>query len=449
MFDRVLVANRGEIAIRIIKACQELDIETIAVYSDADENAKHVRFADEAKHIGASKAKESYLDQEALLNAGLDADADAIHPGYGFLAESEEFAAYVENSACTWVGPPSEVMGAFGEKTRARDIMMNADVPVVPGTTKAVTDAEEVHAFGNEHGYPVAIKAAGGGGGRGFRIVEDPEEAESQLRDASREADAYFDNPDVYLERFLEDPKHIEVQILADEHGNVRHFGERDCSIQRRQQKLVEESPSPALDEGTREEICDAAHRGAAAADYVNAGTVEFLYEDDEFYFIETNARIQVEHPVTELRTGVDLVKWQLRIAAGEELDFVQEDVDTHAAAMEFRINAEDPENDFTPLPGTLSTYDPPRGIGIRVDDGIDEGDTIAPFYDSMFAKFVVYGEDREEVLARARRVLNEATVEGIPTTIPFHRDLLEDDVFLENRHTTKYVDRMRDNDET
>ena len=424
-----------------MQACTELGIETVAVYSDADEDAKHVRLADDARHIGASKAKSSYLDQESLLDAAADAAVDAIHPGYGFLAESEAFAANVEESGFVWVGPPSDVMAAFGEKTRARTIMADADVPVVPGTDD-VTDADEVRAFADEHGYPVAVKAAGGGGGRGFRVVHGPDEAADQLRDAAREADAYFDNPDVYLEAFLENPKHIEVQVMADEHGTVRHFGERDCSIQRRQQKLVEESPSPALDPATREELCAAACRGAAAAGYVNAGTVEFLYEDGEFYFIETNARIQVEHPVTEVRTGFDLVKWQLRVAAGEELDFEQSAVEPRGTAMEFRINAEDPDNDFTPLPGDLSTYRPPRGIGVRVDDGVDEGDAIAPFYDSMFAKLVVTGADREEVLARARRVLDETVIEGVPTTIPFHLDLLDDETFVESRHTTKYVDR-------
>nr|WP_281063878.1 biotin carboxylase N-terminal domain-containing protein [Halarchaeum solikamskense] len=437
-----MIANRGEVAVRVMQACGELGIETAAVYSDADENAKHVRFADEAYHVGASKAKASYLDQDALLDAARDADADAIHPGYGFLAENVSFAANVEDSEFVWIGPPSDVMADFGEKTTARAIMADADVPVVPGTAEPVDDADAVRAFGEEHGYPVAIKADGGGGGRGFRVVHGPDEAASQFDDAVREADAYFDNPNVYLERFLEDPKHIEVQIIADEHGNVRHLGERDCSIQRRQQKLVEESPSPVLDEATRERLCAAACRGAAAAGYVNAGTVEFLYEGGEIYFIETNARIQVEHPVSESRTGIDLVKWQLRVAAGEELDFAQADVDPRGTAMEFRINAEDPSNDFTPLPGTLSTYRPPRGIGVRVDDGVDEGDAIAPFYDSMFAKVVVSGTDREEVLARARRVLTEIEIEGVPTTVPFHRELLEDETFIENEHTTKYVDR-------
>ncbi|MFC6718977.1 acetyl/propionyl/methylcrotonyl-CoA carboxylase subunit alpha [Natrialbaceae archaeon GCM10025810] len=443
MFDTVLIANREEIAVRIIQSCKDLGVEAVAVYSDADEGAKHVRMADEAYHIGGSKAKDSYLNRDAILEAAREADVDAIHPGYGFLAENESFAAAVEDSEFVWVGPPSEIMADFGEKTRARKIMAEADVPIVPGTTDPVTDPADVEAFAEEHGYPVAVKADGGGGGRGLKIVHGPDEIESQFADAVREGEAYFDNPNVYLERFLEDPRHIEVQVIADEHGNVRHLGERDCSIQRRQQKLVEESPSPVLDEETREEICEAARRGVAEAGYVNAGTVEFLYEDGDFYFLEVNARIQVEHPVTESLTGIDLVKWQLRVAAGEELSFAQDEVDPRGAAMEFRINAEDPDNDFTPIPGTISTYEPPRGIGVRVDDGVDEGDAITPFYDSMFAKVIVSGADREEVIARGKRALDETTIEGVPTTIPFHRRLLEDEGFLSNEHTTKYVDRQ------
>lgn len=442
MFEKVLIANREEIAVRIIQACTDLGIDAVAVYSDTDEDAKHVRMADEAYHVGGSKAQDSYLDQDALLEAAREADVDAIHPGYGFLAENESFAAAVEDSEFVWVGPPSEIMADFGEKTRSRTIMAEADVPIVPGTTDPVTDPADVEAFAEEHGYPVAVKADGGGGGRGLKVVHEPDEIESKYQEAVREGEAYFDNPNVYLEKFLEDPRHIEVQVIADEHGAVRHLGERDCSIQRRQQKLVEESPSPVLDDETRAEICEAARRGVAEAGYVNAGTVEFLYENGDFYFLEVNARIQVEHPVTEALTGIDLVTWQLRVAAGEELAFTQEEIEPRGAAMEFRLNAEDPDNDFIPIPGTLSTYEPPRGIGVRVDDGVDEGDAIAPFYDSMFGKVIVSGTDREEVIARAKRALDETQVEGIPTTIPFHRRLLEDEGFLANEHTTKYVDR-------
>ena len=449
MFEKILIANREEIAVRIMQACTELGIEAVAVYSDADEDAKQVRLADEACHIGGSKATDSYLDQESLLEAAREADVDAIHPGYGFLAENESFAANVEASDFEWIGPPSEAMADFGEKTKARKIMEQADVPVVPGTTDPVTDPEEVATFGEEHGYPLAIKADGGGGGRGLKIVREPDQIEDKLQEAIREGEAYFDNPNVYLERFLESPRHIEVQVIADKHGTVRHLGERDCSIQRRQQKLLEEAPAPDLDDETRDELCEAACRGVASAGYVNAGTVEFLYDDStdgdsddgEFYFIEVNARIQVEHGVSEELTGIDLVKWQLRVAAGEELTFSQDEVKRRGAAMEFRLNAEDPDNDFTPIPGTLSTYNPPRGIGVRVDDGVDEGDAITPFYDSMFGKVIVTGEDRAEAIARGKRALAETHIKGIPTTIPFHQQLLKDEGFLENEHSTTYVE--------
>ncbi|RQG89019.1 acetyl-CoA carboxylase biotin carboxylase subunit [Natrarchaeobius halalkaliphilus] len=442
MFDRVLIANRGEVAVRIVHACTELDIDAVAVYSDADEEAKHVRVADEAYYLGGSQAKKSYLNQDALLDVARLADVDAVHPGYGFLAENQSFAANVEESEFAWIGPPSSVMADFGEKTSARTIMKQADVPIVPGTTEPIEAPGAVEAFGEEYGYPVAIKADGGGGGRGLKIVHKPSQTESKLQDAVREGEAYFDNPMVYLERFLENPRHIEVQVIGDGHGTVRHLGERDCTIQRRQQKLVEESPSPVLDEEVRDEICEAARRGVAEASYENVGTVEFLYEDGEYYFLEVNARIQVEHPITEVRTGIDLVKWQIRVAAGEKLSFSQDEVDPRGTAIEFRINAEDPDNDFTPLPGTLSTFRPPTGIGVRVETGVDQGDSIAPFYDSLFAKLIVTGEDRDEAIARGKRALEGFDIEGIPTTIPFHRTLLEDRGFLENEHTTTYVER-------
>lgn len=450
MFERLLVANRGEIAVRVIQAAQELGIETVAIYSDADETAKHVRHADVSQRIGASVARKSYLDQESILEAAREADADAIHPGYGFLAENETFARCVEESEFVWVGPPADVMADFGEKTKARTIMQQAGVPVVPGTNDTVDSADEVRAFADEHGYPVAIKADGGGGGRGLKIVEAEREIGDKLEEAQREGEAYFDNPAVYVERFLENPRHIEVQVLVDAHGNARHLYERDCSVQRRQQKLIEETPSPSLDDETREELCEAARRGVSEAGYVNAGTVEFLYEaddddDGDFYFLEVNARIQVEHTITEVATGIDIVKHQLRIAAGEELGFEQEAVDPRDVAMEFRINAEDPDNDFSPTPGAVDTYRPPTGMGVRVDDGVDQGDEVSPFYDSLVGKYIVSGEGREEVLARSRRVLREADIEGISTTIPFHLAVLDDDQFRENEHTTKYLDEQFD----
>ncbi|MFB6132944.1 MAG: acetyl-CoA carboxylase biotin carboxylase subunit [Halanaeroarchaeum sp.] len=443
MFHSVLVANRGEIAVRIMRAAKELGMETIAVYSEADRHAGHVRYADQAYNVGPPPVSDSYLDQEAIIEVAQQAGADAIHPGYGFLAENAEFAERVEGTAgLTWVGPSADSMRQLGEKTKARSVMDGADVPIVPGTTEPATDPAAVEAFAEEHGYPLAIKAEGGGGGRGMKIVDGPEEIEEQFEAARREGEAYFDNPSVYLERFLDDPKHIEVQILADQHGNVRHLGERDCSLQRRQQKILEEGPSPVLDEDLRADIGDAARRGVREAGYTNAGTVEFLVEDGEYYFLEVNTRIQVEHTVTEEITGIDIVKWQLRIATGEELAFEQDDVEVDGHAFEFRINAENVADDFAPSPGgTLETYDPPGGIGVRVDDALRPGDDLVTDYDSMIAKLIVRGEDREEAVARGERALAEFDVEGISTTIPFHRLMLTDEAFLAGTHTTKYLD--------
>ncbi|WP_132057782.1 acetyl-CoA carboxylase biotin carboxylase subunit [Halorussus amylolyticus] len=447
MFDKVLVANRGEIAVRVMRACEELGIDTVAVYSDADKDSGHVRYADEAYNVGPARAAESYLDHDAVVDAAKKADADAIHPGYGFLAENAEFAAKVEETAgVTWVGPTAESMEQLGEKTKARKVMREADVPIVPGTTDPVSDPEEVEAFGEEHGYPIAIKAEGGGGGRGMKVVRSEAEVEDQLDSAQREGEAYFDNDSVYLERYLESPRHIEVQIIADEHGNVRHLGERDCSLQRRHQKVIEEGPSPALSDALREEIGEAARRGVKASDYVNAGTVEFLVEDGQFYFLEVNTRIQVEHTVTEELTGIDIVKYQLRVAAGDELDFAQNDVELEGHAMEFRINAEDAANDFAPATGgTLDVYDPPGGIGVRMDDALRQGDDLVTDYDSMIAKLIVHGADREECIARGRRALAEYDIEGVVTIIPFHRVMLEDDAFVAGEHTTKYLDEEMD----
>jgi acetyl-CoA/propionyl-CoA carboxylase biotin carboxyl carrier protein len=445
MFERVLVANRGEIAIRVINACHELGIDAVAVYSDADETAKHVRHADQAVHVGGSMASKSYLDMDALVDAAHESGAEAVHPGYGFLAENATFARRVVEEGLTWVGPSADVMEQLGEKTKARKVMQSAGVPIVPGTTDPVTEASQVEAFAEEHGYPIAIKADGGGGGRGLKVVDSDDSIPEALQAAKREGEAYFDNPDVYVEKFLENPRHIEVQVIADSHGNVRHLYERDCSLQRRQQKVLEETPSPSLTPELREELCESARHGMAEAGYTNAGTVEFLYEDGEFYFLEVNTRIQVEHPLSEITTGIDLVAWQLRVAAGEELDFSQESVDPRGAAMEFRINAEDAANDFAPRPGELSTYRPPRGIGVRVDDGVDQGDGISPFYDSLVGKFIVHAENREAVIRRARRALREAAVEGIPTTIPFHRTMLDDERFQNNEHTTKFIDESFD----
>ncbi|RAW44437.1 carbamoyl phosphate synthase [Halorubrum sp. 48-1-W] len=461
MFDKVLVANRGEIAVRVMRACEELGVETVAVYSDADRHAGHVRYADEAYNVGPARAADSYLDGGAVVDAARAADADAIHPGYGFLAENADFAARVEaTDGVTWVGPASDAMGQLGEKTHARRAMADADVPIVPGTTEPVADVEAVNEFGAEHGYPVAIKAEGGGGGRGMKIVESPDEAEEALESAKREGEAYFSNDSVYLERYLETPRHVEVQVVADESGVV-HLGERDCSLQRRHQKVIEEGPSPALSDELRERIGEAARRGVAAADYVNAGTVEFLVEEDPdrdpddllgpetpFYFLEVNTRIQVEHTVTEALTGVDIVKEQLRVAAGEGLSITQDDVELSGHAVEFRINAENAVEGFQPASeGRLDTYDPPGGIGVRVDDALRQGDELVTDYDSMIAKLIVWGRDREECLARSRRALAEYDVDGVVTVVPFHRLMLSDERFLAGTHTTKYLDEAVDPD--
>ncbi|WP_435128888.1 acetyl-CoA carboxylase biotin carboxylase subunit [Halobaculum sp. D14] len=460
MFEKVLVANRGEIAVRVMRACAELGIDTVAVYSEADKHSGHVRYADEAYNVGPARAADSYLDQEAVIEAAEKAGADAIHPGYGFLAENAEFAAAVEaTDGVTWVGPSADAMETLGEKTKARTVMQEADVPIVPGTTDPVDTAEEVQAFGDEHGYPVAIKAEGGGGGRGMKVVESAEEAAEQLESAKREGEAYFSNDSVYLERYLETPRHVEVQIIADRHGNVRHLGERDCSLQRRHQKVIEEGPSPALSEELRERIGEAARRGVSESDYYNAGTVEFLVEenperdpdeplggDANFYFLEVNTRIQVEHTVTEELTGIDIVKEQLRVAAGEELEFSQDDVELDGHAMEFRINAENAADEFAPATGgSLETYDPPGGIGVRLDDALRQGDDLVTDYDSMIAKLVVWGADREECIARSKRALAEYDVEGVVTIVPFHRLMLTDDRFVDGLHTTKYLDEELD----
>ena len=445
MFSKVLVANRGEIAVRVMRACEEFGIRTVAVYSEADKHGGHVRQADEAYNIGPARAADSYLDHEAVLGAAEKAGADAIHPGYGFLAENAEFAAKVEDSPFTWIGPSAEAMESLGEKTKARALMQDADVPVVPGTTEPVESVDEITAIAEEYGYPVAIKAEGGGGGRGLKVVHSEDEVESQFETAKREGEAYFDNDSVYVEKYLEAPHHIEVQILADHHGNVRHLGERDCSLQRRHQKVIEEAPSSILTDDLRERIGEAAKRGVDAAGYTNAGTVEFLVEDGEFYFMEVNTRIQVEHTVTEEVTGLDIVKWQIRIANDEEISFAQDDVEIEGHAMEFRINAENAAANFEPATGTLETYDPAGGIGVRIDDAVRQGDSVGGDYDSMIAKLIVSASDRQECLVRSERALAEFEIEGFHTIIPFHRLMMTDETFSNGEHTTNYLDEELD----
>ena len=463
MFGKLLVANRGEIAVRVMAACEELGIDTVAVYSDADRNAGHVRYADEAYNVGPAPAAESYLDGEAIVDTARRAGADAIHPGYGFLAENADFARRVEEAdQVTWVGPGSATMERLGEKTKARTVMADAGVPVVPGTNDPVETAAKVEKFGEEYGYPIAIKAEGGGGGRGMQIVREAAEVDDAFETARREGEAYFDNGSVYVEKYLDSPKHIEVQILADEYGNVRHLGERDCSLQRRHQKVIEEAPSPALSKELREEIGDAARRGVRDAGYTNAGTVEFLVKDSvasetergrgdaaepQFYFMEVNTRIQVEHTATEAVTGIDIVAEQIRIAAGEKLGFEQGDVDIDGHAIEFRINAENPAAEFAPTPGPLETYDPPSSVGVRLDHAVAQGDEIGGDYDSMIGKLIVHGPDRERCFRRAERALKHFGVEGVHTTIPFHRQMLADETFRDGAHTTKYLDEELDPD--
>jgi acetyl-CoA carboxylase, biotin carboxylase subunit len=443
VLKKVLVANRGEVAVRVIRACRELEIPSVAVYSDADEEALHVRLADEAVHIGPSKAQKSYMNIEALIEAAKDKEADAVHPGYGFLAENADFAAACQESNLIFVGPSAETMEKVGDKSAARGLAKEADVPVVPGTEGNVAPEEALEKAG-EIGYPIMVKAAAGGGGMGIRVVEDEEGLEEAVNEAGQQAEAAFGEGSIYLEKFLEKPRHVEVQVVGDGEGNVVHFYERECSMQRRRQKLIEEAPSPGIGPETREEIARAAVRLAEAAGYANAGTVEFLVDEDEsFYFIEMNTRIQVEHPVTEAITGVDLVKEQLRVAAGEGLSVRQDEISPAGHAIEFRVNAEDPENDFFPSPGEVTAVEVPGGPGVRVDTAVFAGYEIPPFYDSMVGKLIVYGADRHEALARGRRALEEYRLEGIKTTISLHLRLIDDEAFLSGDYDTGYLERL------
>jgi acetyl-CoA/propionyl-CoA carboxylase, biotin carboxylase, biotin carboxyl carrier protein len=432
-FSKVLVANRGEIAIRVFRTLRELGIATVAVYSEADRSSLHVSAADEAYLIGPGPPSASYLNEERLLDVARRAGVDAVHPGYGFLAENAGFARAVEGAGLVWIGPPPEAIEVMGSKTAARDRMAAAGVPVVPGTTEPVTSAEEVVLLGDELGWPIAIKAAAGGGGKGLRVVHEPAEADRGFESARREGEAYFADPTVYVERYLEDPRHVEVQVLADAHGAVIHLGERDCTIQRRHQKLVEETPSPAVDEELRERIGAIAVEAARAVDYRSAGTIEgLLSREGEYFFLEMNTRIQVEHTVTEMATGLDLVREQVLIAAGEPLWLRQEDVRLTGHAIECRINAEDPSNGFLPSPGRITSYREPGGPGVRVDSGVTTGSEIPALYDPLVAKLIVQGVDREHARQRMLRALGEFEIGGITTLIGFHRALLEHPCFAE-----------------
>jgi acetyl-CoA/propionyl-CoA carboxylase biotin carboxyl carrier protein len=433
VFSKVLVANRGEIAVRVFRTLRELGIGTVAVYSEVDRGSLHVQLADEAYLVGPGPAAQSYLDQERLLEVAQRAGAEAVHPGYGFLAENAGFARAVARTGLVWIGPPAEAIDVMGSKTAARERISAAGVPVVPGTTEPVTSAEEVLRLGDELGWPLAIKATAGGGGKGLKVVQGPDDAERAFESAQREGQAYFADPSVYVERYLADPRHVEVQVLADGHGNVIHLGERDCTIQRRHQKLVEETPSPAVDEDLRERIGGIAVDAARAVGYRSAGTIEgLLSQEGEYFFLEMNTRIQVEHTVTEMATGLDLIREQVLIAAGEPLWLRQEDVRLTGHALECRINAEDPSTGFLPSPGRITSYREPGGPGVRVDSGVVAGSQVPDLYDPLVAKLIVHGVDREHARGRMLRALGEYEIGGITTLIGFHQALLEHPCFVE-----------------
>ena len=444
MFKKLLIANRGEIALRIIRACHELGVKTVAVYSEADRNSLHVRFSDEDVCIGPPPAKDSYLNIPQIISAAEVTGAEAIHPGYGFLAENAEFSEICERTDIVFVGPNPDQIRSMGDKATARRTMMDLGVPTVPGSDGVISDPGEAEKVAARIGFPVMIKATSGGGGKGMRIAPDAESVVRQFQAAQTEAGTAFDDPDVYLEKCIVQPKHVEFQVFGDRHGRVVHLGERDCSIQRRHQKLIEEAPSPALTPEMREKMGEAALMAAEGIDYVGAGTVEFLVDaGGSFYFIEMNTRIQVEHPVTEVTTGLDLVKEQIRVAAGEPLSFPSEIPQVRGHAIEFRVNAEDALRDFAPSPGPITTFHPPGGPGVRLDTHLYIGYQVPPYYDSLLAKLIVSGKDREETIVRARHALESFVIEGISTTIPFLADITRDEQFLAGGVDTGFVDRF------
>jgi acetyl-CoA carboxylase biotin carboxylase subunit len=440
--QKVLIANRGEIAVRIIRACRELGISTVAVYSEPDRDSLHVRLADEAYCIGPMPSKDSYLNFTNIMSVATLTECDAVHPGYGFLAENADFAEICESCNITFIGPSPDAITRMGDKAVAKETMKNAGVPIIPGSDGLVGDIEEAIMLGRDIGYPIIVKATAGGGGKGIRIAEDEESLVKQITAAQQEAQKAFGNAGVYLEKFLTGMKHVEIQIIADNHGNVVHLGERDCSVQRRRQKLVEEAPCSVLTPEVREAMGQAAVRAALAVNYSGAGTLEFLLgPDGHFYFMEMNTRIQVEHPVTEMVTGVDLIKEMISVAEGNRLSFTQEDIVINGWSIECRINAEDPERNFMPSPGKIGFYLPPGGLGVRVDSAAYPGYTISPFYDSMIAKLIVWAPTRQEAVAKMKRALAEFAIEGIHTTIPFHQKLLEHPVFLDGNFDIKFLE--------
>ena len=442
MFNKILIANRGEIALRVIRTCKELGIKTVAVYSEADKDSLHVTFADEAVCIGPSPSKESYLKIPLIISAAQITGSEAIHPGYGFLAENASFSEICADSGIKFIGPSPKMINAMGDKSFAKDTMRKNGVPVIPGSDGVINDIEEGKKVSLEIGYPVIIKASAGGGGKGMRIVWEESEFEKAFQTARTEAESAFGNGDVYIEKFLENPRHIEIQVLGDMFGNVYHYGERDCSVQRRHQKLIEESPSPIIDAETRNLMGETAVLGGKSVKYEGAGTIEFLVDKRKnFYFMEMNTRIQVEHPVTELVYDVDLIRQQILVAAGEKIETPPRKPLGHA--IEFRINAEDPANGFRPSPGKIESLHFPGGFGVRVDSHIYHGYTIPPYYDSLIAKLIVWGKDRNHAIARGRRALEEFIIEGIKTTIPFHLQVLEDPRFISGNFDTGFLDKF------
>ncbi|MBE0447539.1 MAG: acetyl-CoA carboxylase biotin carboxylase subunit [Actinobacteria bacterium] len=448
MFQKVLIANRGEIAVRVIRACKELRIPTVAIYSEADAEALHTKLADEAICVGPAQTHRSYLNIPNIISAAEVTGADAIHPGYGFLAENPQFADICRSCHITFIGPSAEAIESMGHKSEARRRMMEAGIPVTPGTLGSISDGKEALKLAEEIGYPVIIKASAGGGGRGMRIAQNERELLKFLQMAQSEAKAAFGSDDVYIERYVDEPRHVEFQILADRHGNIIHLGDRDCSIQRRHQKLIEESPSPSISEKTRKEMGEVAIKAAKTIGYINAGTIEFLVgPDGSYYFMEMNTRVQVEHPVTEMVTGMDIIKEQIRIAAGEKLSYKQEDIKQIGHAIEFRINAEDPSKDFMPAGGTITLFNPPGGPGVRVDSHLYTGYEVPNYYDSLLAKLIVWGKNRDEAISRGQRALEECVIMGIATTIPFHLRVLENAFFRKGEVYTNFISRWISND--
>ena len=447
MFNKILIANRGEIAVRIIRACRNLGIRSVAVYSKEDAKSLHVQLADQRICIGEGPARNSYLNMDRIIAAAENMGADAIHPGFGFLSENSEFVRKCKENGITFIGPDADVIDKMGNKSHARKTMMDAGVPVVPGTKEPVYDAETGKKLAEEIGYPVMIKASSGGGGKGMRVAANEDEFEFQFNMAQRESANAFGDDTMYIERFVENPRHVEIQIMADSHGNVVALGERDCSVQRNHQKLIEESPSPAIDEETRRKMNEYAVLAAKTVGYTNAGTIEFLYDEDsdKYYFMEMNTRVQVEHPITEMVTGVDIVKEQIRIAAGEKLLYTQDDIKISGHAIECRINAENPSRNFAPCPGTIDyLLMPSGGIGLRVDSAIYQGYEIPPYYDSMLAKVIVHGRDRDEAIAKMKRALYEFIIEGVDTNIEYQNKILNNKQFEKCQYNTSFLENVK-----